>query len=464
MTATGKKAAEFEGDNSTLEGDPRWNAAERAVRSSELSRATHLRAILLFIVRQAILMPEEPIHEFDIAYRVLGRRSDFNPLDDNIVRVQMGHLRRKLENYFSTEGKHEDVIISIALGSYKPVFSNRSELAAEPEAAHKEQRPATVEIAAVAQEHAAADTHPEAHPPHGQRRWMFAAVAAIALLAGCSIALWVQNMALQKSIDTTQRSLYGWRYNPTVLGFWSEFLDTAPDTDVVTADASFSLVQVLSRKAFTFNDYLSHSYIPQLQAAGVSPDMHAALNLISTWNLGSKSSFYMAQRILALDPSGKKVHIYYARDYMPSLIRRDNVILLGSPIANPWVQLFAGSLNFTEKFDIHDPAAPISIANRTPAAGEKPIYTPSGSDEYCAVAYLPNPEHSGKVLLIVGTDSGATEAVGDFLLSEEQMSNFEKMLHVTKLPYFEVLLKTSEVRGTPLTATVEAYRTYPNLH
>jgi hypothetical protein len=68
------------------------------------------------------------------------------------------------------------------------------------------------------------------------------------------------------------------------------------------------------------------------------------------------------------------------------------------------------------------------------------------------------------VLLIEGTDAEATEAAGDFLLSEDQLSSFKRLLHATKLPYFQVLLKVSSVRGTPLVATVQAYRAYPNLH
>jgi hypothetical protein len=77
---------------------------------------------------------------------------------------------------------------------------------------------------------------------------------------------------------------------------------------------------------------------------------------------------------------------------------------------------------------------------------------------------MPNQSNSGKVLLIEGSSVEATEAGGDFLLSEEQMSSLLKSWHVTTFPYFEVLLKTSQVSGTPLTATIEAYRTYPNLH
>jgi hypothetical protein len=38
------------------------------------------------------------------------------------------------------------------------------------------------------------------------------------------------------------------------------------------------------------------------------------------------------------------------------------------------------------------------------------------------------------------------------------------MLHINKLPYFEVLLKTTHLIGTPLDAKILAYPTYPNLH
>jgi len=67
-------------------------------------------------------------------------------------------------------------------------------------------------------------------------------------------------------------------------------------------------------------------------------------------------------------------------------------------------------------------------------------------------------------LLIEGTNAEASEAAGDFLLSEDALSGFKKMLHRQKLPYFEVLLKVSSVRSTPLIATIEAYRIYPDLH
>jgi hypothetical protein len=153
------------------------------------------------------------------------------------------------------------------------------------------------------------------------------------------------------------------------------------------------------------------------------------------------------------------MHIYNARDYSSALAGQDNMILIGSQYSNPWQQLFEGRLNFKANPTGDGPG---SVINSSPKAGENAIYPPTDSVGYCVVAYLPNPDRGTRALLIEGTSSEATEAGGDFLLSEDEFSGFEKTLHANGMPYFEVLLKTSQARGTPITASVVAYRTYPN--
>jgi hypothetical protein len=471
VTASNKNLIEFRGEESTLDEDFRLKLAERAAASSALSRATQLRAILLYVVRQAILQPEEPIHESEIAHRVLGRRMDFNPLDDNIVRVQMAHLRKKLDLYFSSEGKHEEVVITIALGTYKPVFSSRSQPVPATEqllecTLNPGEDPVSVD-GGVAEDSGseAQDATPGPQSPYVRRRSVvFGAVAgglAMLVLAGCCIALWVQNRAAQASIDAMQRSFYPWKYTPSMAAFWSGFIDSNRGTDVVMSDAFFKLAQDMSKKSFTLNDYLSRGYIRQLLSEEKSPDTREVLGKVSTWSSANANHLNLAWRILALDPLGNKVHLYFARDYRPDLIDQDNVILLGSRITNPWEYVFDGRLNFAVKPDSNGLT---TIVNRAPATGEQAVFTRSDSVGYCVVAYMPNPGNNGKVLLIEGTSVEATEAGGDFLLSEDRMSNFQKRLNSKKFPYFEALLKTSQVNGTPFTATVEAYRTYPNLH
>lgn len=463
-------------DESILEADARWTLAGRVARSAALYRATQLRDILLFIVRQAVLQPEEPIHEFEIAHRVLGRRSDFNPLDDNIVRVQMAHLRKKLEIYFSTEGSHEEVVITVALGSYKPIFSPRSRQAAaahdvpETEAGRKEAHAAVEEAFAAPAPAPSAElpdlpAESQAAPLNSRRTMALRAAALLlilALAAGCA-ALWWQLRSQRRQLSQIQHALTPWKYEPALEDLWSGFMDSTRDTDVVLSDDSFLLIEEIGKKQTPFYGYLGRSYLDPKESKDLSPQLRSVQDLLAAKSLGNSSEFKLAQRILALDPLEKKVHLYSARQYMPALVRQDNVILIGGRISNPWSELFESRLNFTEN-TLFEGLGATTVTNRAPAAGEPQTYISADAVGYCVVAYLPNPGHEGKVLLIEGTSSEATEAAGDFLLSAGQFSAFRNMLHTAELPYFEVLLKTSQVRGTPLTATIEAYRTYPGLH
>jgi hypothetical protein len=456
-------------DESTFEGDPRWVAAQNAVRSQTFSRAAQLRAILLFVVRHAIIQPEEPIPEFEIGYRVLGRRKDFNPLDDNIVRVQMGHLRKKLEQYFSTEGSEEEVVIFIPQGSYKPSFSSRAEFANRAQSA-QEVLSAHVEDSSSAEKDSAAvpavaSPHPEHAPTQASPQtalhrvlWIAASLILLALAIGC-IALWKQNRSLQQSLDSFNQPLATMNDKPTVAAFWSDFLASRPLTDVVTGDVGFSICQRLSGKVFPLEDYITRDYTQQLRTLGMSSDLHNGLVVISRLDITSSSEFNVMRRILALDAPGHKIHYYKSRNFVADLFARDNVILLGNGLSNPWEQPFREHMNFTANDNqFYD------VTNRAPASGEQHVYVSSLDTKYGIVAYLPSPDHQGKVLLLDGTGAESVEAEGDFLLSESRLSNFQKLLHVNKLPYFEVLLKIDLVRGTALDSTIIAYRTYPNLH
>ena len=435
---------------------------ERILNSRPFRSSSRSKQFLSYVVRNSLDGHIENLKERTIGTEVFERDPDYATGDDPVVRVNAGEVRRRLEQYYYGAPIDTPVRIEIPLGSYIPEFhwtskaldlipsESGTQAVAEPASSGLENpaEPVVSAIRPAAESRIAIERAPRVSR---ERRWMIAGM--IVLAAGC-VALWIQNRALD-------RSIYAWQYKPSVSAFWSGILSARPDTDIVMADSSFSLVQIISKKSFSFQDYLSRSYISQLQALDLSPEMRTALNLVASKNLESASDVRLAQRILTLDPSGKNIHLYFAREYLPALIKQDNVILIGSPIANPWDELFESRMNFTV---IPNSDVPTYITNRAPTAGEQSTYTPTASVGYCTVAYLPNPDHNGSVLLLEGTGSEATEAAGDFLLSEDQLSSFLKTLNVTRFPYFEVLLKTAQVKGTPLSTTLVAYRTYPGQH
>ena len=60
------------------------------------------------------------IKEYSIAVDLLGRPPSFDPSEDAIARVEVHRLRKKLKEYYETEGADRKVRILIPSGSYVP--------------------------------------------------------------------------------------------------------------------------------------------------------------------------------------------------------------------------------------------------------------------------------------------------------------------------------------------------------
>lgn len=439
-----------------LDSEECWALLERIAASAQLKRATRLQELLYYLGKRSLKDHCESVHEQVVGIEVFGRPDGYDTSTDNIVRTSVSELRKRIDAYFSAQGSGEAVIMEIPRWNYVPVFRRRAVSAPTPL-----ESPTLVAALPLPTPKAQGESFPVPQKSEGPS-FALLAVGTVALLLGFGcIFFWRQYQAASARYDSLQRSLFAWRYESSVAGLWTAILGARPDTDIVLADASFGLLQDINKKSFSFDDYLSHSYGNQILARPVSPDLHAVLGRIAAWNLGSPDEFMLARRILALDPLGQSIHVYSARNYMPALTKRDNLILIGARISNPWDDLYEDRMNFRVEFQ-NDQS--IMVVNRAPASGERPAYLQTDSVQYCVVSYLPNPDHNGIVMMIEGTDAEATEAAGDFLMSEEQLASFKKLLHVNEFPYFEVLLKVSSVPGTPLTASVEAFRTYPNLH
>jgi len=103
------------------------------LQSRALSSSHALQAFLQFITDRAVCGDLDAIKEKRIGSEVLGRKDDYDPAVDNIVRVRAHELRQKLAKYFSTEGADEPIVITIPKGSYVPIFMPRPLEAPVPE-------------------------------------------------------------------------------------------------------------------------------------------------------------------------------------------------------------------------------------------------------------------------------------------------------------------------------------------
>src|SRR5690349_23881673 len=91
---------------------------ERIASSSVLQNTESLCRLLRYLARYTVENPGTHLKEYQIATEVFGRRSDFDPQGDSTVRVQVGRLRQKLQEYYHSEGAQEAVRVELPKGSY----------------------------------------------------------------------------------------------------------------------------------------------------------------------------------------------------------------------------------------------------------------------------------------------------------------------------------------------------------
>lgn len=415
-----------------------WKVMERAAASAQLKRAARAREFLFYVGTKTLKEGCTEIHEQEIGHAVFGRDLGYETNLDNIVRVSATDLRKRIEGYFATEGADEPLIFEIPRGSYTPVFRWRPE-------ADLEKPPDGIPDSAV---------RSAPVPYYRQVPLLILAAVSILLAVGCALLL-RQNRILSRQHNV-------WKGKPALTALWPRFLDSSRPTDVILADDSYDLVENIAGQSFSLNDYLNRSYMDKIEASSLSPDRKADLRLIIERSHGGIGDFNAAQRVWALNPSSPRLNLLFARDYSADLIKRDNVVLIGGQEANPWVTLFANQLNFTIAYNRAEDRS--YVINANPRPGEQAVYhvkfRPDGIVGYGSVSYLPNPSHTADALIIAGTDSQTTDAAAEFVTSESRLEQLLKKFPPHKLPYFEVLLKTSRLSGTPLTEQIVTYRTY----
>jgi serine/threonine-protein kinase len=94
----------------------------RVLRSPLFASATALADLVRFTVEKALSGESDSLKEYSIGTAVFHRGASFDPVTDSIVRVQARKLRKRLEQYYETEGKLDPVRIQYTPGSYVPHF------------------------------------------------------------------------------------------------------------------------------------------------------------------------------------------------------------------------------------------------------------------------------------------------------------------------------------------------------
>ncbi len=93
--------------------------------SPDFNATPQQTSLLEYVVNETLAGNADRIKGYTVATEVFGRGPDFDQSIDPVVSIQAGRLRRALEQYYLTSGKHDPIRIDIPKGTYVPTFSEQ---------------------------------------------------------------------------------------------------------------------------------------------------------------------------------------------------------------------------------------------------------------------------------------------------------------------------------------------------
>src|SRR5215470_13134482 len=91
---------------------------DKVLESDTLRQSAALRRILEYL-GEAAAEGKEDLKEYTIGVEALGKSSSYDPQRDSTVRVQVGKLRQKLDEYYREQGADHRVRISVPKGAFR---------------------------------------------------------------------------------------------------------------------------------------------------------------------------------------------------------------------------------------------------------------------------------------------------------------------------------------------------------
>lgn len=430
------------GDTGLLSADEKRELVQRVIDSQMFRRSFALRAFLLYVTEREISGQVGTLKEHTIGVEVLGRKPNYAPMSDNIVRVRAHDLRGRLERYFASEGANEPVVITIPVGSYAPSFERRKAI-----------RPHIQEPALVAEP--AHDINENDGRP--RRFWLAFVVTALVVLSAL--------VALGRHV-ISDKSTTVVRQTSAIQDFWSQFFDEPGEVlNVVYADPSFASWEDMNDKSLSLGDYLNKRYLDarnDRQRKDATPRTASSADIVIVGHLGALAGQF-----------GGHLNVQFARDVNAEFFQHGNAVLLGSRRSNPWLELYERSLNFTLEVDPASGAP--RFRNRSPRPGEAPLYAiptkldDSGVDEtkymrYGVAALLQGCGHRGLIVIAEGLSTQSTQAMGDMLTNPDRLQTLLKSIDHkpgTKVRPFEALIQITTFPNEYADPKVIAYRLEP---
>lgn len=459
-----------------LDREQKLAQLEKLLQSRTLQNSGSLKAFLRFVVEKTVEDEGALLKEYTIATEVFGRDSDYDPRIDSVVRVQAGRLRTKLQEYYTTEGKGDPVIIDLPKGHYHPVFvctQARDEDAAPAHAAQTpDPPPANGHAPAVAQ--ASTPQHAETlRPARGGRAVTYLLVGLVVLFGAAAVTLYLSNRQLQQQAAAATAGADPTLSSEESRAVWSPFVDDPqPPLLVLSSPTVIRFINgadpdPLAARAIQLNAVQAHALAaaPEFRgqwAGGDSPRLIPSLGMYT--GMGEAIGLHRLTDLFRT--ANKNILLKQSRQVSAADLKYRNVVLLGSIYVNEWSRRLPSVEKFSYTFNA-------TIENRDPQTGEereyKPQFDPQTGElvtDYALVTVKPNVSGEHAVMTLAGIFSEGTEAAAEFVTTHNHLSTLGQRLRqlggaAGPPKYYQALLKVGVENGTPTTIELIALHALP---
>jgi hypothetical protein len=243
---------------------------------------------------------------------------------------------------------------------------------------------------------------------------------------------------------------------------WSRLFDKSHQTLIVPSDDGIVMIQNLTGHLIPLSEYINRDYLSFRNPYNIDEQNMKDLDAQRYTNVTDLNAVMRFSRLP--EANAGQLIVRYSRELHMDDLKDANVILLGSSFSNPWAELFEKTLNFQFEYQPHPNAS--HLVNRHPQPGELPIYENDANGPshrtYAVIAFVPNLNNTGWVLLAEGLTMAGTQAAVDTLFNGAVMRPFLSQFSNAdgSLNPFEILIETRSFGSDSPQAGVVATRVY----
>jgi hypothetical protein len=393
-----------------------------------------------YVVRQALKGTLAQLKERALGVELFNRSADYDTNCDPVVRATAGEVRKKLAQHYQ-ESKRGRAYIILPVGTYIPRFEIQVETPLELAVDEIEPR---------------IDPHPDLlridtipHKPSSLRDRILKKPRSLLAVAILGPALVATIMYFGHGQIVAQREAVQAQNAGTALAtFWNLFVSPQADTVAVFSEVRHhSGPSPAGAINYPIGLSLGKSASPGISGVGEVMGVHALDEVFNSFHRGLRA----------------KRSNFFTFDDASS----ENVIFVGSPLANPPLRLLQNSRNFVFQIVSTKSGEPaLAIINNKPQPGEQKEFlsTPEElpiKDDYALISLSPGMRPDKRVLVLAGITTFGTQAAAEFVSRNDSIKSLLSHLKVSPggdIEPFEAVISVKINDEVPVEERIVAVR------